>query len=65
MVATSVSIIGCGRECTCPLGFRCGTIMVARIRSNGSSVSIGCLGRDWNNRRESEEKALLEELLSV
>ena len=39
--------------------------MVARIRSNGTSVSIGCFGRDWNNRRESEEKALLEEILSV
>ena len=38
--------------------------MVARIRSKGTSVSIGCFGRHWN-RRESEEKALLEELLSV
>ena len=25
-------------------------------RSEGTSVSIGCFGRDWN-RRESEEKA--------
>ena len=33
-------------------------------RSEGTSVSIGCFGREWN-RRESEEKALLEELLSV
>ena len=31
-------------------------------RSEGTSVSIGCFGREWN-RREPEEKALLEELL--
>ena len=31
-------------------------------RSEEISVSIGCLGREWK-RRESEEKALLEELL--
>ena len=30
----------------------------------GTSASIGCVGRDWS-RRESDEKALLEELLSV
>ena len=30
----------------------------------GTSVSIGCFGRDWN-RREPERKALLEELLLV
>ena len=56
---TSVSI-GCGRECARRLvfvGLRCGTIMVAKIRK-GTSVSIRCVGRDWN-RRESEEKALL------
>ena len=32
-------------------------------RSEGTFVSIGCLGRDGRDRRESEEKALLEELL--
>ena len=31
-------------------------------RSEGTSVSIGGFGREWN-RRESEEKALCEELL--
>ena len=31
-------------------------------RSEGTSVRIGCFGREWN-RREPEEKALLAELL--
>ena len=31
-------------------------------RSEGTSVSTVCFGREWN-RRESEEKAWLEELL--
>ena len=31
-------------------------------RSEGTSVSIGCFGREWNGR-EPEEKALFEELL--
>ena len=31
-------------------------------RSEGTSVSIGCFGREWD-RRKFEEKALREELL--
>ena len=54
---------GCGRDCSGRLvfvGLQCGANMVAKIRRNFCQYRMLCKRLD---RRESEEKALLEELL--